>query len=491
MQKTLLLFIAACLLYYASAKAQPANARSAYIYGRVAGFKKHLDSANSIAFDVENMVKNNAVVYNAKLKNDGSFSINIPLHYTQSIYFEYNDHLVTILVSPDKQLQFNFNADDPEHTEVFDGSGAPENIELAKYNAVLNKQWRTWYGGKDNYERYRQLNKAQTSDEPVKYKEYVLERYRKERAFTEEYLKANNASSLFAQWAKNNLKYECASSLLDYLWTHKASHEIYMPDGDYFEFIRLFELSNADALITPNYNRYLNEYSNYLMSKNFGKEQFDPERLITLFKQEAPLARDILLSQFFYGLIEAKDLDAFAIYKKQLNASIVNSWLKEDLFKAYQHELTIRNNAKMPQNAKIGKVPPSGAGNAFSKIVAKYPNKVIYFDFWATWCGPCRTEMPNSKALQAKLKGKDVVYVYLCVESQEKTWKSSIAELGIEGEHYLVNNNDYKELAAKFQINGIPHYVLVNRKGIVYDANAKRPGDVKLKDDIETLLVAK
>ena len=46
-------------------------------------------------------------------------------------------------------------------------------------------------------------------------------------------------------------------------------------------------------------------------------------------------------------------------------------------------------------------------------------------------------------------------------------------------------------MSAKFQISGIPHYVLVDKAGRVYDGNAKRPGDGNLKQDIEKLLAAK
>jgi hypothetical protein len=99
--------------------------------------------------------------------------------------------------------------------------------------------------------------------------------------------------------------------------------------------------------------------------------------------------------------------------------------------------------------------------------------------------------MPNSKILRDKLAGKDVVFLYLGLQSEEKAWKAMIAKLDIQGEHYLLNKNEYAAIAEKFQISGIPHYVLVDQKSHVVDGNAKRPGDDKLKPEIEALLNAK
>jgi thioredoxin-related protein len=84
-----------------------------------------------------------------------------------------------------------------------------------------------------------------------------------------------------------------------------------------------------------------------------------------------------------------------------------------------------------------------------------------------------------------------VVFIYLGVQSVEKDWKAMIAKLDIKGEHYLLNNNEYSALAEKFQISGIPRYILVDKNGRVFSDNAKRPGDDKLKPEIDTLLTAK
>ena len=64
----------------------------------------------------------------------------------------------------------------------------------------------------------------------------------------------------------------------------------------------------------------------------------------------------------------------------------------------------------------------------FNKILQENKGKVIYIDCWATWCGPCKKAMPDSKKLMKKYEGTDVSFVYVCIESEEKLWKKLISE---------------------------------------------------------------
>jgi hypothetical protein len=84
-------------------------------------------------------------------------------------------------------------------------------------------------------------------------------------------------------------------------------------------------------------------------------------------------------------------------------------------------------------------------------------------------------EMPHSKALQKELAGKDVVFLYIGLSCSKRSWENTIKETGIEGEHYFANENDGKLLSQKFNISGIPRYILVGKDGKVADDEALRP----------------
>ena len=128
------------------------------------------------------------------------------------------------------------------------------------------------------------------------------------------------------------------------------------------------------------------------------------------------------------------------------------------------------------------------ANTTFEDILTKYEGKVIYLDFWASWCGPCKKEMPYSHKLQETFLGKDVVFVYMSSDKNASPWVSAVDRLNLTGEHYRSSYSVKQEYATRFNVRYIPRYVLINKKGKVVDDTAKRPSDPEVMNDIKALL---
>jgi len=492
MQKICCIVIACVLFLNVSAQTDHSKIYSAHLSGKVSNADKYIDSANSIRFIVGNIMTDKQEVYIAKLKSGGTYSVDIPLTITQGIFFIFNRSAAQIIISPKTDLEINFDAANPEGSLSFGGNYAAVNRELLDYANALTKRNEQGYGI-DRYQRGSLISKAQKEKTPEGYKQLVLERYHKEKAFTDQYISDHKLSTTFISWATNHLKYDCANTLMRYAWLHFGVKDIkartFYADTSYFNFFNQFPPNVPEAMISSNFKSYLHEYSTYLKSSLGERSEF--KALFSLFKSQPPFLRDLLACHEAYAWIESKNFDTFAYFKDDFLSAESNPQYRAFILSEYQKGIEFRENAKVPHDALINKVPQTEADSLFNKIMAKYPNKVVYIDFWGTWCGPCRAEMPNAVALHQKLMGKDVVFVYLGVQSDEKTWKSQIAEMNISGEHYLLKNNEYSALSAKFKISTIPRYVLVNRKGNVFDDNAKRPGDQRLKLEIDALLAEK
>lgn len=123
------------------------------------------------------------------------------------------------------------------------------------------------------------------------------------------------------------------------------------------------------------------------------------------------------------------------------------------------------------------------------KYFRNHYGKVIYVDFWATWCGPCKQEIPFAKMLHAEFKDKNVVFINFCVKSEEPTWKKLIADEKIDGENYLLNEDEFNILSQKFGVKGFPTFILIDKKGNVVNYSAPRPSSKQeIKDAINALL---
>ena len=94
---------------------------------------------------------------------------------------------------------------------------------------------------------------------------------------------------------------------------------------------------------------------------------------------------------------------------------------------------------------------------------------------WASWCIPCRAEMPNASILKDKLKGKNIVFLYLGYNDKEKAWLKARDQIGIQGEHYLLDDKMIREAEELFVINGIPHYAIIDKDGKIISKSAGRP----------------
>ncbi len=132
----------------------------------------------------------------------------------------------------------------------------------------------------------------------------------------------------------------------------------------------------------------------------------------------------------------------------------------------------------------------AGVSMPFQEILSANRGRVIYVDFWASWCAPCMAGMPASKRLREEYRGKDVAFVYLAFNDKAEPWKAAIpkAELADVPTCYLVANPRTSKLIETLKISSIPRYLIYDKQGRLVHKNAPRPESEQIRDELDKYL---
>ncbi|MFM8596513.1 MAG: TlpA family protein disulfide reductase [Flavobacteriales bacterium] len=139
----------------------------------------------------------------------------------------------------------------------------------------------------------------------------------------------------------------------------------------------------------------------------------------------------------------------------------------------FNYSSTINGSMPAPE---IALPDPSGKTRSLSSLKGKY----VLIDFWASWCGPCKSEMPNVVKLYQKYQNKNFTVLSVSLDEDANKWKEAISSWGMTWPNHVSDLKGWKSnLPQTYQFDGIPYTVLVNPDGNVIGTNLR--GDKLVK----------
>ena len=114
--------------------------------------------------------------------------------------------------------------------------------------------------------------------------------------------------------------------------------------------------------------------------------------------------------------------------------------------------------------------------------LSDFKGKVVVVDVWATWCAPCKDQIPHLKKLEKEFEGRqDIVFLAVSVDKakDKEVWKQMIASEQMGGVHLFANG--FSKIAESYQITGIPRFMVFDKQGNIVSTNAPRPSESQLK----------
>ncbi|RMZ51937.1 TlpA family protein disulfide reductase [Flavobacteriaceae bacterium PRS1] len=285
------------------------------------------------------------------------------------------------------------------------------------------------------------------------------------------------------------------------------------------DFIALEKESNSfDYLLNlqqyKNYHEYFAKKENVEVSEDFTKpfKGFDYGNDAN-YKSFASYKS--LVQNHYSAAIKDSD-DASVIFEEL--KSIDASALKEDLVKMLNYNIRPTNEKneelyngimalstdeefKTKLTTKYKKVKLLAKGMA-SPIFTNYENhkggetsledlkgKYVYVDVWATWCGPCKREIPFLKEVEASYHGKNIEFVSTSIDRAKdyEAWVNMVNDKALGGIQLFADSDWKSKFVQDYAIEGIPRFILIDPEGNIVTADAPRPSDPKLVDLFEEL----
>ncbi|MDA0569429.1 MAG: TlpA disulfide reductase family protein [Bacteroidetes bacterium] len=139
-----------------------------------------------------------------------------------------------------------------------------------------------------------------------------------------------------------------------------------------------------------------------------------------------------------------------------------------------------------PGEAAIDFTYPDKDGNEVS--LSDFVGSVVYVDVWATWCGPCRAEMPFLHDLESEYSDKNVTFIGVSVDEEKnrQAWLDMMVDKDMKGVQIFADG--WSQITKDYAINGIPRFMLFDTDGNVADLDAARPSSDEIRPALDALL---
>lgn len=410
-------------------------------------------------------VLGNEFSHELQVKEDGTFSDT--LRVTQGYYSFSHAEMTTIFLTPGDSLHLSMDTAQYDESLVYTGTGAVANNYLAK--KYLAKEQLT-----GDYKSLYLLDE----------KAYVLKNQDIKAACTVLLESLKDTDPEFVEIETKNLNYEYLGMLKYY----QSSHAYYAEDPDFkaqdFVTAPLKEVDFDNEADYMTFSSYKSLVASEMMDYNTLMKH--PETLTAVIARIKGLKSQNIrngLAKALGGYLSPSYQGVQEIYSGVMEIS-TNEEDKAELTEKYNRISKLFKGQPAP---KFDYVNYAGGKTSMDDLGGKY----VYFDIWATWCGPCIREIPYLKEVEEKYHDANVQFVSVSIDRQDdfEKWKTFIKEKDLGGIQLYADGDWKSSIITDYAIDGIPRFILVDPNGKIVSADAPRPSNPALIELLDSLVL--
>ncbi len=149
--------------------------------------------------------------------------------------------------------------------------------------------------------------------------------------------------------------------------------------------------------------------------------------------------------------------------------------------KAWRERKQATDNLPKPGEMAIGFTYPNK--DSVNHSLSDFEGSLVYVDVWATWCGPCKAEIPSLQKLEADYHGKNITFLSVSVDTDREAWVDMVVNDNLGGVQLWADG--WSQITKDYAIFGIPRFMLFDQEGKVISTDAPRPSDNEIRSMIE------
>ena len=390
-------------------------------------------------------------VYSITLDSTGTAVVNLPENFQPNYgMIRFGLMRFPVYLEPNKSFELSIKIEEHNVTPNFTGEGANKNI----------------YVNSDIF-------KNNAPDLKVS-EDVFLKALEEQKSKLIANLETQNFEQEFVKKEKKRIHYSLYSILPMYISYHPyyAKVDNYQPSEHFYDVLEVAVQEEPELINMQEYKNALNGYIELAANKNMKQH----DGLISLKKQlnfiqnnfKSPAIIDFTVDHFISAYVGRYGIDNLSEFLEIYETKVIDSQKKSSF------------NALCNKWAKISKGQPAidfkyldinGKEVCLKDLSGKY----IYIDCWATWCGPCRGEIPHLQKLEHRYKNKNIHFVSISCDQNKADWEKMVKEEKLGGiQLHYGGDNTFMNF---FMITGIPRFILLDQEGKIIQANATRPSN--------------
>lgn len=400
---------------------------------------------------------------------DGHFNQKMEISEPGYYIFAFGNEMKQLFLAPGYELNIKIIKTETETQFVFEGKGEAENNMLQKIMASLDQI------------DYPYLEKI----EPSLINSYINTLFNGFRDSFEKMIKGKKLDPNFVNFQNRYIDFKEATLKTILGLQHNIKEE------SYYSFIDTLEINNPQYLGIPDFRWFIEYYTEKLLDEKLSTvselQRSKPEvwikakfAIIETFENDK--IKEYLTFSTIKQILEYEGIEGFDLCRESYNKNLTHDNYRDQIKLILDKKMTLAKGKPAPEFLVYNQ-------NDQEVRLSDFKGKLVYIDFWATWCRPCREESPFYRTLSKEFQGKNVVFVSISLDDPQnlETWKTMIKE-----DPYIVHLRTHDgwspAISQAYQVSGVPTYVLIDQEGKIIDASAPRPSSGEIKPLLDSNL---